>query len=119
MVSSRVLSVLVCTTARILEHKIGVMHHGDDFVAVGPRRTTPKVGDALSTVFIVKDRGVLRPRSGDLKQIRVLNRTLTWREDPTRDRVHSRQTSRDSTADAARFHTKQQVTEFTWSSSTS
>eukprot|EP00971_Amphidinium_carterae_P143397 2841018-Amphidinium_carterae.1 len=24
------------------EHKVGVMHHGDDFVAVGPRRTTPK-----------------------------------------------------------------------------
>eukprot|EP00971_Amphidinium_carterae_P200564 3979934-Amphidinium_carterae.1 len=61
------------------------MHHGDDFVAVGPRRTTPKdlVGDALSTVFIVKDRGVLGPRQGDLKQIRVLNRTLTSKEFPT------------------------------------
>eukprot|EP00971_Amphidinium_carterae_P214933 4265165-Amphidinium_carterae.1 len=59
------------------------MHHGDDFVAVGPRRTTPRVGDALSTFFIVKDRGVLGPRPGDLKQIRVLNHTLTWREDPT------------------------------------
>eukprot|EP00971_Amphidinium_carterae_P122188 2419346-Amphidinium_carterae.2 len=52
------------------EHKVGVMHHGDDFVAVGPRRATPKVGEALSTVFMVKDRGVLGPRPGDLKQIR-------------------------------------------------
>eukprot|EP00971_Amphidinium_carterae_P034140 671908-Amphidinium_carterae.1 len=60
------------------------MHHGDDFVAVGPRRTTPKVGDALSMVFIVKDRGVLGPRPGDLKQIRVLNRTLTWKDSSSR-----------------------------------
>eukprot|EP00971_Amphidinium_carterae_P087808 1737388-Amphidinium_carterae.1 len=59
------------------------MHHGDDFVAVGPRRATPKVGKALSTVFIVKDRGVLGPRQGDLKQIRVLNRTLAWKDYPT------------------------------------
>eukprot|EP00971_Amphidinium_carterae_P051914 1022069-Amphidinium_carterae.3 len=65
------------------EHKVGVMHHGDDFVAVGPRRATPKVGEALSTVFIVKDRGVLGPRPGDLKHIRVLNRTLVWKEFPT------------------------------------
>eukprot|EP00971_Amphidinium_carterae_P350861 6491778-Amphidinium_carterae.2 len=65
------------------EHRVGVMHHGDDFVAVGPRRATPKVGEALSTVFIVKDRGVLGPRAGDLKQIRVFNRTLVWKHFPT------------------------------------
>eukprot|EP00971_Amphidinium_carterae_P091857 1818286-Amphidinium_carterae.1 len=55
------------------------MHHGDDFVVVGPRRATPKVGEALSTV---KDRGVLGPQAGDLKQIRVLNRTLVWKDSP-------------------------------------
>eukprot|EP00971_Amphidinium_carterae_P047589 937327-Amphidinium_carterae.1 len=55
--------------------RVGVMHHGDDFVAVGPRRATPKVGEALS-------KPLLGPRAGDLKQIRVLNRTLTWKNSP-------------------------------------
>eukprot|EP00971_Amphidinium_carterae_P306691 6094924-Amphidinium_carterae.1 len=67
------------------------MHHGDDFVAVGPRRATPKVGPRSAG-----------PRPGILKQITVLNRTLVWKEFLT------------ATTDAARtYDEQQQATEFT------
>eukprot|EP00971_Amphidinium_carterae_P005406 108142-Amphidinium_carterae.1 len=61
--------------------RLALLHHGDDFVIVGPRSNTDVAVDALKEGFLVKDRGMLGPRSTDLKNIQVLNRTLRWSQD--------------------------------------
>eukprot|EP00971_Amphidinium_carterae_P066603 1318941-Amphidinium_carterae.1 len=79
------------------------MHHGDDFVAVGPRRATPKLGDALSTVFIVKGRGVLGPRPGDwIEADQGAEPHFDLEGVPDGDRAHGRQATHDSTTDTTR-----------------
>eukprot|EP00971_Amphidinium_carterae_P196785 3905673-Amphidinium_carterae.1 len=42
------------------------------------------VAEALEKAFLVKDRDVLGPAVGDFKEIRLLNRKLTWHADPDR-----------------------------------
>ena len=62
------------------EKRLGLFHHGDDFVISGARDESAWVTDQLSTKFIVKDRGVLGPEPQDLKEITCLNRTIRWRD---------------------------------------
>jgi hypothetical protein len=53
-------------------------HHGDDFVLGGPRESSEWMRQELSTVFIIKDRGVLGPEPGDKREITCLNRVVRW-----------------------------------------
>ena len=63
-----------------LMKKLFFFHHGDDFVVAGTREHTAWLTKELGKVFVVKDRGVLSGDARDLKEIRVLNRLLRWRD---------------------------------------
>ena len=62
----------------VVGRELAFFHHGDDFVALGPREQSAWLSDELGRVFIIKDRGVLGPGAQDLREIRVLNRLMRW-----------------------------------------
>eukprot|EP00971_Amphidinium_carterae_P120491 2387627-Amphidinium_carterae.1 len=50
----------------------------------GERSATKRVAECLQVGFLVKDRGVLGPGPEDQKEMKILNRTLRWCEEPQR-----------------------------------
>jgi hypothetical protein len=57
---------------------LSLYHHGDDFGILGTREQTEWAGAAIGKRCIVKDRGCLGPRSGDLAELLFLHRSVTY-----------------------------------------
>ena len=55
-----------------------VVVHGDDFTALGSDEDVKWFVDELSKVFELKLKGIIGPGDNDQKQMRVLNRVITW-----------------------------------------
>ena len=51
--------------------------HGDDFLSEGCAKSLKKMDDALRKAFMVKTE-VLGPDAGQVLQVKVLNRIITW-----------------------------------------
>lgn len=54
------------------------MVHGDDFVFAGTEKELKWVKERMEEYFLIKVVGVLGGDEGDLKEVRVLNRVLSW-----------------------------------------
>jgi len=61
-----------------VERKVSFYHHGDDFFILGRRQHTIWIKEQISRKLIVKDRGTLGGRRGDLQEINVLHRSIRW-----------------------------------------
>ena len=55
--------------------------HGDDFTSLAQESNLNWFRGQLEDRFSIKDRGILGPDRHDLKQIRLLNRVITWTDD--------------------------------------
>ena len=51
---------------------------GDDFTFLGRQRDLEEVRDRMGKWYTIKVRGILGPDLEDLKEIRILNRTVRW-----------------------------------------
>ena len=60
------------------ERNISTVVHGDDFTSLAEEKDLIWLKNKLSEFFLIKDRGILGPDPHDLKQIRLLNRIITW-----------------------------------------
>ena len=58
--------------------------HGDDFTSLAEECHLKWMSAELSKQFSIKDRGILGPDEGDLKEIRLLNRIIAWEPDGIR-----------------------------------
>jgi len=54
--------------------------HGDDFTILGFDEDLDDLAIAMAGWFEIKVRGKMGPEINDLKEIIILNRTLTWTE---------------------------------------
>ena len=54
--------------------------HGDDYVGLGERADLEQFYKDLQATFIVKHRGILGPGTNDKKQMRILNRVVTYNQ---------------------------------------
>ena len=52
--------------------------YGDDFTLLGPEGELKWFGKELAKHFEIKDRGILGPEPGDLREVRTLNRVVRW-----------------------------------------
>ena len=66
--------IYVCERRRLV-----YVVHGDDFVGLGRRSSLSEVYEGLCRLLIVKHRGILGPRSNELKEVRILNRVVSYR----------------------------------------
>ena len=60
------------------KRKLRCVVHGDDFTILGDRKHLDWFRERMKKRYPVKIRGRLGPRDTDEKQIRILNRILTW-----------------------------------------
>ena len=57
------------------------MVHGDDFTLLGARKDLDWFRERIQEKYPVKFRGRLGPTDQDDKEIRILNRIITWTEE--------------------------------------
>ena len=60
------------------EREIRCVVHGDDFTVLGRRQDLDWFWNQISTKFQSKHRGRIGPEASDTKEIRILNRIVTW-----------------------------------------
>ena len=58
--------------------KVSLLVHGDDFVAVGRKAGRDYLSQTLRSHYEIKEK-TLGPDDGDVKELRVLGRVLTWK----------------------------------------
>eukprot|EP00971_Amphidinium_carterae_P090940 1799976-Amphidinium_carterae.1 len=66
---------------------MAVYVHGDDFVVAAPRECVHMFVEGLGRHLIVKNRGVMGPRTDDTKELCILNRCLRWVDGPQGPRL--------------------------------
>ena len=57
--------------------------HGEDFTILGWSDQLDWFWKQIKTKFLSKHRGRIGPADGDLKEMRILNRIVTWTDDGT------------------------------------
>ena len=55
--------------------------HGDDFTSLGSHANLLWLKDRFLERYEIKDSGIMGPGEDDIKEVRVLNRLISWRED--------------------------------------
>ena len=76
------------------ERKVAVSVHGDDLTATGPADSLDWYEAAVSVEYEVKVGPRLGPGAGDAKEMRVLNRVVTWHDDRVEYEADPRQAER-------------------------
>ena len=84
-------------SANVFEHrerKVAVSVHGDDLTATGPADALDWYENAVSAEYEVKIGPRLGPGENDAKEMRVLNRVVTWHDDRVEYEADPRQAER-------------------------
>ena len=62
----------------ILARSIATSVHGDDFTSLAVDSNLRWLSDQFKTRFEIKEKGIMGPDPQDIKEVRLLNRIITW-----------------------------------------